>query len=182
VPGLATLYSAFILFVVEKQAADIAWLGKLLFCSAILFMLGSFLLSLMATQIAAFQIPNEPTDIIEGFGDDPPTDEEFFDDRIIEYALACETNSSVNDRKADMLQYARYLLLGGIAMHASYFVARIHSSSGCVLFSQPAICSGEQSNLSFRATARRSRGLVASLQHFGRRDRAQAFSSASVAR
>ena len=50
--GLTTLYSAFILFVVEKQVADIAWWGKLLFCSAILFMLGAFLLSLMATQIA----------------------------------------------------------------------------------------------------------------------------------
>ena len=36
-------------------------------------------------------------------------------------------------------------------------------------FSQPAICSGDQSNLSFPATACRSRGLVANLQHFGRR-------------
>jgi hypothetical protein len=123
--GLATLYSAFILFVIEKQIADITWSGKLFFCGAILLMLGAFLLSLMATQIASYQIPNEPTDIIEAFGDNPPTDEEFFDDRIIEYALACETNSSVNDRKADTLRYARYLLLGGIALHASYFVDRI---------------------------------------------------------
>jgi hypothetical protein len=74
--GLATLYSAFILFV-EKEVNGIAWWGKLLFCSAILFMLGAFLLSLMATQIAAFQIPNEPTDIVEGFGDNPPTDGDF---------------------------------------------------------------------------------------------------------
>jgi len=123
--GLATLYSAFILFVVEKQVADIAWWAKLLFCSAVLFMLGAFLLSLMATQIAAYQIPNEPTDIIERLGNNPPSDDDFFDDRIIDYALACETNSSVNDRKADMLLYARYALLGGIALHASYFVARI---------------------------------------------------------
>lgn len=123
--GLATLYSAFILFVVEKQVANIGWSGKLLFCGAIVSMLGAFLLSLMATQIAAYQVPNEPTDIIEGFGDNPPTDEDFFDARIIEYALACEANSSVNDGKADMLRYARYLLLAGIALHASYFVARI---------------------------------------------------------
>jgi IS30 family transposase len=39
-----------------------------------------------------------------------------------------------------------------------------------------------QSNLSFPATACRSRGLFANLQHFGRRARAQAFSSASAAR
>jgi hypothetical protein len=39
--GLATLYSAFILFVIEKQTADIAWLGKLLFCCAILCMLSA---------------------------------------------------------------------------------------------------------------------------------------------
>jgi hypothetical protein len=36
------------------------------------------------------------------------------------------------------------------------------------LFSQPAICSGDQSNLSFPATACRSRGLFANLQYFGR--------------
>jgi hypothetical protein len=126
--GLATLYSAFILFVIEKQTADIAWLGKLLFCSAILCMLGAFLLSLMATQIAEYQIPNEPTDIIQTLGADPPTDEEFFDARMVDYALACETNSPINDRKADMLRYARYLLLGGITLHACYFVARIFST------------------------------------------------------
>jgi hypothetical protein len=34
-----------------------------------------------------------------------------------------------------------------------------------VRFSQPAICSGEQSNLSFAATARRSRELFANLQN-----------------
>src|ERR1700678_3598502 len=52
---------------------------------------------------------------------------------------------------------------------------RLYSSSGCVLFSQPAICSGDQSNLSFPATDRRSRQLIANLQLFGRRDRAHAF-------
>ena len=39
----------------------------------------------------------------------------------------------------------------------------------CTPESQPAICSGDQFNLSFLATACRNRGLVASLQCFGRR-------------
>src|SRR5664280_265453 len=59
---------------------------------------------------------------------------------------------------------------------------QLFSSPGCDLLSQPAICSGDQFNLSFLATARRRHGLVANLYRFGRRDRAQACSSAGAAR
>ena len=50
------------------------------------------------------------------------------------------------------------------------------------LLSQPAICSGAQLDLSLLATACRNQALVASLQRFGRRVRAQALSSAKAAR
>jgi hypothetical protein len=48
--------------------------------------------------------------------------------------------------------------------------------------SQPATCSGDQFNRSLLATACRIHGLFANLQRFGRRVRAQAFSSANAAR
>ena len=123
--GLATVYSAFIIFVMDKQTDHLTVVGKSLFVGAIIFMLAAFLLSLLATQISAFEAPTVPSDIFESYGDDPPTDEDFFDDRIVDYSVACERNSSVNDGKANLLLFARYLLLAGIAAHAAYFVVRI---------------------------------------------------------
>lgn len=123
--GLTTLYSAFVLFVIEKEASHIDLVGKVLFCGAIIFLLISFFLSLLATQIADYMVPSEPKEIIDAYGAKPPTDEEFFDARIVDYAIASETNSEVNDRKAGMLLYARYALLAGVGLHALFFVVQI---------------------------------------------------------
>ncbi len=48
---------------------------------------------------------------------------------------------------------------------------RLLSSSGCICFSQPAICWGDQSCLSLRATVCRNCALPANLHRFGRRAR-----------
>jgi hypothetical protein len=122
---LATLYSAFIIFVMEKQTAGLTPVGKSLFIAAILLMLAAFLLSLLATQISSFEAPTEPGEIFDSFANTAQTDAKFFDDRIVDYSVACQRNSSVNDRKATMLSVARYLLLAGIAAHAAYFVLRV---------------------------------------------------------
>jgi hypothetical protein len=122
--GLATLYSAFILFVVEKQIV-VTSLSKALFIATVLCMLMAFLLSLWATQVANYEACTVPKDVFAFYGDKPPTDEEFFDDRIVDYSVASERNSLVNDKKARQLLFARYFLLLGVTLHASYFVARL---------------------------------------------------------
>src|SRR5215218_2439962 len=58
----------------------------------------------------------------------------------------------------------------------------IASSSGYFLLSQPEICSGDQSALSFSATESRRRSFTESRHLLGRRALCQAFSSALVAR
>src|ERR671911_2519040 len=58
----------------------------------------------------------------------------------------------------------------------------IASSSGYFLLSQPEICSGDQSALSFSATKSRRRSFTESRHLLGRRALCQAFSSALVAR
>lgn len=123
--GLATLYSAFILFVVDKQLTNLTPVGKYLFIAAILLMLLAFSLSLLATQISNFEAPTDPSEIFETFGETPPKDSEFFDDRIADYSVAYEKNSAVNDKNANLLLLARYLLLAGICVHATYFVLRV---------------------------------------------------------
>src|SRR5215212_7963412 len=58
----------------------------------------------------------------------------------------------------------------------------VASSSGYFLLSQPEICSGDQSALSFCATKSRRRSFTESRHFLGRRALCQAFSSALVAR
>ena len=89
---------------------------------AAVFLLVSFLLSLYSAGVEDYEGVADPEKVIEKFGDTPPTDEAFLDDRIIDLAVACNRNSSVNDRKAKRLYWAGLSLLSGIAAHAAYFL------------------------------------------------------------
>jgi hypothetical protein len=122
--SLITFYSAFILFVVEKLRPQTLCL-KSIFAAMIASMLGGFLLALSSIGVSDYEAINDPRDIIAGFGDTPPEDEDFFDDRIIDFTVAYERNSAVNDTKATKLTWAGHLLLLGIFLHASYIFLTI---------------------------------------------------------
>src|SRR4051812_23979983 len=87
--ALATFYSAFILFVVEKLRPDSLPSG-LIFLAAAVSMVIAFLLSLLASAISPYEIANRPRNIIEGFGNDPPPDEVFYKSRILDFTVAIE--------------------------------------------------------------------------------------------
>lgn len=120
---LVTIYSAFMIFVVEKfKPTDFT--SRSFFVLSIASMAISFLISLHATNVAIYEAVSNPADIIEKFGTNPPTDEEFFDARILDYTVAYERNAIVNTSKARWLTTARYMLLIGVFCHASYFIYR----------------------------------------------------------
>jgi hypothetical protein len=123
--SLITFYSAFVLFVAEKMKPDTPVL-KGVFIGTVGSMLVAFLLSLWSIRVSEYEIPDDPQDIIAGFGAAPPEDEDFFDDRIVDFAVACQRNVAVNDEKAGQLTGAGYLLLAGIFLHACYFFAKIN--------------------------------------------------------
>jgi len=65
----------------------------------------------------------DPEDVIESFGDEPPTNEAFFDDRIADYVVATVRNTEVNDRggryllvSVSLLAAAMLLLIGLLVM------------------------------------------------------------------
>jgi hypothetical protein len=70
----------------------------------------ALLFTVLATRIRAFEGVCDPEEVIEGFGDEPPTDEDFFDDRIVDFALATNRNSVQNDRIAGNLEKASVLI------------------------------------------------------------------------
>ena len=121
--AFVAIYSAFFMFIAEKYPpSDVTSKFILVFCLS--SMAASFLLSLYATNIATYEAIASPSTIIESFGSEPPTDDDFFDDRIIDYAVAYERNSAVNARKARRLRLARYMLLMGVFGQFTYFLSR----------------------------------------------------------
>jgi hypothetical protein len=121
--SLATLYSAFVLFVLDKARPDSST-TKVVFFAAIGCMLIWFLLSLWATKVSDYEAVNAPHRVFAEFGSVPLDDEEFFDNRIADYIVACERNTRANDLKASRLKLAGYSLLVGITLQACYLTAR----------------------------------------------------------
>jgi hypothetical protein len=122
--SLATFYSAFVAFAIQ-QIKPSTFLPKVAFFATVICMLSAFLLALLASGIASFEIANDPKNIVDQFGDDPMSDEEFFDNRIADFVVACDRNSKVNDKKALQLMFGGYALLGGILLHACFIILSI---------------------------------------------------------
>ena len=64
--------------------------------------------------IRSYQTANEPEKVLDEFIDAPPNNDEFFDNRIIDFAVATTENAKENNRVADCLLYAGYALSAAI--------------------------------------------------------------------
>jgi hypothetical protein len=132
--SLATLYSAFVIFFVDKvlpaieaehkQPSSVLAM-KIVFIATICAMAVSFLFSLLVIQVSTYEALTSPNDIIGQIEDKGVTDKEFFKIRIADITVAFDRNSAVNDRKANFLQCAGYALLAGILLHATFFIIRL---------------------------------------------------------
>jgi hypothetical protein len=122
--SLITFYSAFILLVVQNLKPGTCAF-RIIFALMILSMLGAFLLSLLSMQIADYEAPNDPVAVVTAFGTRPPHNAAFFADRIVDYAVAYQRNSKVNNRKATQQSWAGYLMLAGIFLHAVYVLFKL---------------------------------------------------------
>jgi hypothetical protein len=82
--------------------------------AVVIFVAACMIISLTAcvlgVQIRTYEGVAEPRDVIDSMGEQPPTDSEFFDARIADFAVATERNSRQNDR------VAIYLSLSAIAL------------------------------------------------------------------
>lgn len=67
--------------------------------------------SIAAMTIAHYDRVADPERIIRSFGDDPPADDDFRDDRIVDYAVATNVNFKTNNRTATYLQVAGWAVV-----------------------------------------------------------------------
>ena len=78
----------------------------------------SFVVSLWATNVSDFEVASLPMKLIEEYGDKQMKDALFYDNRIENFIVAVEKNSPINDKKANLLYWARIALVFGLIAHS----------------------------------------------------------------
>ena len=119
---IVSLYAAFVgLTPAAHDKFSIHRISSCVFVVALICLFLSIMISLYTTRISAYQVPNYPRDVLNIIGS-YDSDSAFYEDRAIDLVAAYEGNSSINDRKVDLLFYARVFLLLGVLSHFSYFM------------------------------------------------------------
>lgn len=120
--SLTTLYSGFVIFVVEKMAAMTLPM-KIMFVATVASMLAGLIATVWGSRLADFEGVNDPEKVINQYDNtEEMPDETFFDKRIADFAIATNRNSRINDKRAGSLLLASYFLVAGILCHAIFFM------------------------------------------------------------
>ena len=121
--GLAAAYTGFLFFVVEKaRPTDVlSWTTFVLTTCALSLGLA---LSLWVSKVARYEALFTPEMMSSEVGDG---EDDFLLSRIADYAVACERNVKVNDRKATVLEFATFAFVAGVVLSALYFVILLHN-------------------------------------------------------
>ena len=96
-----------------------------LYALSLICFIASLSLLIFSIGIYKYIYPTNPENIIHGFTEEPPNDEDFFDDRIIEFSVAFRHNINVNEKRANLLKYASWFMLFGISCQAYVLLAII---------------------------------------------------------
>lgn len=95
---------------------------KWLYCSILILLLISLLLIILALGIYRYHALSDPVRIFKEYGDLPPTDEDFRDRRIVDYALVTHENIPRNNKRAKLLYVATVFLFLAALQHVLFFV------------------------------------------------------------
>ena len=71
-------------------------------------------LILWSLRIRNFEAINDGAQIILEYGDDWPTEEQFYEHRIVDYAFASSTNRTLNNETAAILSWSGWFMSSGI--------------------------------------------------------------------
>lgn len=110
--GGVSIFIAGILLKAPEVKASVAALGG----AWPLMLLGALLLAVtlvligIGTHIRTYEGIADGGSVVKAYGEKPPTNEDFFDDRIADLVVATARNSQVNNRVARVLAGAGYCL------------------------------------------------------------------------
>lgn len=86
----------------------------LFFGIAILQVLISIFFNVLSMKVSKFERVNKLRDVLNEFTSNSMLDEQFFTNRIVDYTVATERNSDINDKSAKYLKISTYFLAGGL--------------------------------------------------------------------
>jgi len=110
--GVITIFLATLLFKageVKASVTEIRIPWALVLIEAAL-LAASLMFTVFGSLIRTYEGLADPEEIIKKFSALPPKDEDFLDDRIVDFAVATNRDSKVNDRTAMFLSFAGILL------------------------------------------------------------------------
>lgn len=118
--SLITVYLGILAVAADKLVPLLggSWVAIVFYIASLACLVGSMVLVLMGIGIHTYVYPTDPKAVIFGFGQKPPTNPEFFDDRIVELAAAFKTNHAVTEKRATKLKHGSYCLLGAAIFQA----------------------------------------------------------------
>jgi hypothetical protein len=114
--AIAFKFSDVLVFAKEYRIATIFYIG-----TGIL-LLASLLFAILSMRIRKYEAPFDPEKIIKSFGESPPKDDDFLDERLVDYAVATNRNRTVDNRVANLLSVSSWLLFAGISLQLITFI------------------------------------------------------------
>jgi len=127
--SIVTLYIGVLSFKLSPSGAPVAALTDLtspplkwLYCAILVSLLISLLLVILALGIYRYHALVDPVNIIKAYGPTPPTDEDFWDERIVNFAVVTHENIPRNNKRAKLLYLATVFLFLAALQHVLFFV------------------------------------------------------------
>lgn len=101
-----------------------------LFLLAAAVLVVALALSILAIRIRDYEGITDPEQVIHSFGEKPPKNEDFFDDRIADFAVAANRNSTQNNTVAVNLFWSSWALFIGVLIHFVSLVIALYKMGG----------------------------------------------------
>jgi hypothetical protein len=127
---IVAAYSGFFAFTADDWPGEESpWAMRLVFGFIALCLATSLVCIVRALGIYTYEGRNDPEKLLESIGAKQQSDDDFFDRRIVDAAVAHNRNAIQNDRRAFRLTIASWLMVVGIMGHF-VFVALTLTAKG----------------------------------------------------
>jgi hypothetical protein len=111
-------YSGLFTFTADKMpGATVGTVPRVVFCLVAGFLVAALISIVRSLGIYSYEGLTDPEKVVNQIGATPQSDDDFFDRRVVDLAVAHNRNEKQNDRRAKCLTVATWLMALGIVFH-----------------------------------------------------------------
>lgn len=122
--SIITIYLGLLAVAVDKTIPFIksSLFVKTTYAISVICIVVAMALVVLAVGLFKYEYPSDPLRIIESFTKTPPTDDDFRDERLVDFTVATKRNFALNEKRANLLRASSGMLLLGALGQAVFFV------------------------------------------------------------